>query len=175
MGLPVTRTLQPIRMAVATSHPITSASQNGWGYQSPEHFSRSEWLGPPVTTNTIASQNGWGYQSSEHFSRSESLGLPVTRTLQPIRMAGATSHPITSANQNGSGHQSPKRFIQTQDQKIIINIQCDRNEEWPPRFPHKLKPSNGAKDWLVLNKTVKIRNDRTAHCDATIGEWVVSH
>ena len=145
-------------MAGATSHPITSASQNGWGYQSPEHFSRSEWLGPPVTPNTIASQNGWGYQSSEHFSRSESLGLPVTRTLQPIRIAGATSHPNTLANQ-----------------KVRINIQCDRNEEWPPRFPHKLKPSNGAKDWLVLYKTVKIRNDRTAHCDATIGEWVVSH
>ena len=106
----------------------------------------------------LASVQGWGYQSPEHFSRSEWLGLPVTRTLQPIRIAGATSHPNTSANQ-----------------KVRINIQCDRNEEWPPRFPHKLKPSNGAKDWLVLNKTVKIKNDRTAHCDATIGEWVVSH
>ena len=119
-----------LRLGVVSLRSVVLASVQGWGYQSPEHFSRSEWLGLPVTRSlqpvrmagatshpsTLADQNRWGYQSHEHFSRSESLWLPVTRTLQPIRMAVATSHPITSANQNGSGHQSPKRFSQSENQ-----------------------------------------------------------
>ena len=38
---------------------------------------------------------------------------------------------------------------------IVINSPREKPEQWPPGFLHKLKHTNGAKDWLIPNKAFK--------------------
>ena len=45
------------------------------------------------------------------------------------------------------------------DQNNTVNIPHEKLKEWPPCFLHKLKPSNGAEDWLNLHKAFKIPNE----------------
>ena len=41
-------------------------------------------------------------------------------------------------------------------------FQANKPEEWTPRFPHKPKRSNGARDWLIPNRTFKISDGAVA-------------
>ena len=44
---------------------------------------------------------------------------------------------------------------QFKHQNVTINISCKKPKDLPACFPHKLiKLSNGAKHWLIMNKTI---------------------
>ena len=52
----------------------------------------------------------------------------------------------------------PITRVSSANQNVAITIPSDNLDEWPPCLAHKRKHGNGAKEWLILNKTFTIRN-----------------
>ena len=65
------------------------------------------------------------------------------------------------------GSRLPITRAPSADQNVTYNIPREKREEWPPCLSHKLKQSNGAKDWWIVNKTFKTGNDK--NCQLQLG------